>query len=57
MLELSTKTRYFVRDLKPDDDLRNLRIRTKQNKELIVSYDDKFIIIVIQQWVSYTPPP
>ena len=56
MLELSTKTRYLVRDLKPVDDLRNLRIRTKQNRELVVSYDNDFIIIVVQQWNSYTPP-
>ena len=45
----------MVRDLKPIDELRNLRIRTKRNKEVVVAHDSDFIIIVIQQWNSYIP--
>lgn len=52
---LARKTRHFVRDMKPEDELRNLRIRTKQNKEVIVSHDKNFIIIVIQHWIPFVP--
>ena len=55
MKKLTTKTRHLVRDLKPVDDLRNMRIRTKGNKEIVVAHDNDFIIIVIQQWNSYVP--
>jgi hypothetical protein len=41
--------------MKPEDELRNLRIRTKQNKEVIVSHDKNFIIIVIQHWIPFVP--
>jgi len=55
MRSLAIKTRHFVRDMKPMDELRNLRIRSKKNKELIVSYDNGFIIVVIQQWNAFVP--
>jgi len=42
----------MTRDINPNDDLKNLRIRTK-TKELIVSHDNDSIIAVIQQWMPY----
>jgi len=38
-----------TRDLNPNDDLKNLRIKTSK-KELLVSHDKDFIVIVIQEW-------
>ena len=55
MKTLTMKTRHLVRDMKPIDELKHLRIRTKQNKELVVSHNNDFIIIVIQQWTSFIP--
>ena len=40
---------HVVRNLNPDDDLRILRIKTGR-KELIVSHDEDFIIVVLQEW-------
>jgi hypothetical protein len=46
MNEMATKARHVTRDLDPEDELINLRIRTK-NKEVILSHSAEFIIIVI----------
>ena len=54
MKSLSFRARSLARDLNPKDELRNLRIRTKK-KEVIVSHDKDFIVIVIQQWTPYVP--
>ena len=50
MRHLTKKARNVVRDLEPSNELRNLRIRTK-DKEVMVSHERDFIIIVIQKWV------
>ena len=50
---LASNARDITRDLNPNDDLKNLRIRTK-TKELIVSHFDDIIIAVIQQWMPYS---
>lgn len=55
MRRLTMKTRHFVRDLRPTEELRHLRIRMKKNKEIIVSHDKHFLIIVIQQWNAFAP--
>jgi len=52
MNELATKARPVTRDLNPEDDLKNLRIRTK-TKEVILSSSADCIIIVIQKWTPY----
>ncbi len=52
MNELTMKARNASRDLNPNDDLKNLRIRTK-TKELIVSHNTEFIIVVIQEWMPH----
>ena len=54
MKHLALKARNVARDLNPKDGLRNIRIRTK-TKELIVSHDDNFILIVVQQWTPFIP--
>lgn len=51
MRHLAKKARNVARDIEPENELRNLRIRTKQ-KEIIVSYEQDFIIIVIQKWTA-----
>jgi len=51
--ELASRARHVTRDLNPEDELRNLRIRTK-TKELIVSHSNDFIIVVIQKWMPYS---
>lgn len=53
MNEMATKARHVTRDLDPEDDLQNLRIRTK-TKEVILSHSAEFIIIVIQKWTPYS---
>jgi len=50
MRHLAKKARNIARDLEPGNELRNLRIRTKQ-KEVIVSHERDFIIIIIQKWM------
>jgi hypothetical protein len=50
---LASKARHAARDLNPEDELRNLRIRTK-TKEIIVSHSIDFIIVVIQKWTPYS---
>jgi len=52
---LTVKARHVTRDINPKDELKNVRIRTKTNKELIISHDKAFIVIVIQAWVPYEP--
>eukprot|EP00586_Coscinodiscus_wailesii_P022926 CAMPEP_0172498806 /NCGR_PEP_ID=MMETSP1066-20121228/117676_1 /TAXON_ID=671091 /ORGANISM="Coscinodiscus wailesii, Strain CCMP2513" /LENGTH=130 /DNA_ID=CAMNT_0013272235 /DNA_START=98 /DNA_END=490 /DNA_ORIENTATION=- len=48
---LSSKARNVVRDLDPQSELRNFRIRTKDKKEVMVSYDREFIVVVVQDWM------
>mmetsp|Transcript_21681 Transcript_21681/g.24866 ORF Transcript_21681/g.24866 Transcript_21681/m.24866 type:complete len:104 (-) Transcript_21681:366-677(-) len=47
---LALKARNVVRDLDPKNDLRNLRIRAKR-KELLVSFDNDYLVILVQQWM------
>lgn len=54
MKQLADKAKNVARDMEPKDDLHNLRIRTK-SKEIILSHDKEFIVIVIQKWVPYVP--
>jgi hypothetical protein len=53
MTELAQTAKNVARDLNPTDDLRIMRIKTSR-KEVIVSRDEHFIIVVVQQW---TPAP
>jgi len=41
-----------ARDMDPSDQFRNIRIKTK-TKELIITYDRDFIVIVVQQWTPF----
>jgi hypothetical protein len=52
MNELATNARHVTRDMNPEDDMMNLRIRTK-SKEIILSTSAECIIIVIQKWAPY----
>ena len=49
MTKLAQSAKNVTRDLNPNDDLKNLRIKTSR-KELIVSHDTDFIVIVVQEW-------
>ena len=49
MTKLAQTAKNVTRDLNPNDDLKNLRIKTSR-KELIVSHDKDFIVIVVQEW-------
>jgi len=49
MTTLAGSAKNVTRDLNPTDNLRILRIKTKE-KEVVVSHDDDFIIIVLQEW-------
>ena len=49
MTKLALSARNVTRDLNPNDDLKNLRIKTSK-KELIVSHDRDFIVVVVQAW-------
>ena len=50
MAKLVQGAKNVTRDLNPNDDLKNLRIKTSR-KELIVSqHEGDFIVIVIQEW-------
>mmetsp|Transcript_35806 Transcript_35806/g.52309 ORF Transcript_35806/g.52309 Transcript_35806/m.52309 type:complete len:90 (-) Transcript_35806:165-434(-) len=49
MKQLVNKARDVSRDINPREQLRNLRIRTK-TREILVSHDKEFIVILIQQW-------
>lgn len=51
---LTQRSRNMIRDLNPSDNLKNIRIRNK-TKEIIVGQTSSFIVIVIQQWIPYTP--
>eukprot|EP00639_Heterosigma_akashiwo_P002528 CAMPEP_0194575366 /NCGR_PEP_ID=MMETSP0292-20121207/10869_1 /TAXON_ID=39354 /ORGANISM="Heterosigma akashiwo, Strain CCMP2393" /LENGTH=102 /DNA_ID=CAMNT_0039427119 /DNA_START=96 /DNA_END=404 /DNA_ORIENTATION=+ len=46
---LAMKGRGVVRDLNPKHELKYLRIRAKQ-QEIMVAYDNEFLVIVIQHW-------
>jgi hypothetical protein len=54
MFQLTTRAGCLVRDTNPKDELRHLRIRTKQ-KELIITHNKEFVIVVIQLWTPYNP--
>ena len=41
--------KHATRDLNPSDDLKNLRIKTSK-KELIVSHNKDFNVVVVQAW-------
>jgi len=53
MTKLSETAKDVARDLNPRDNLRIMRIKTSR-KEVIVSREEEFIIIVLQEW---TPAP
>jgi dynein light chain roadblock-type len=46
---LAWKARSTVRDLEPANELRYLRIRAKRH-EVLVAFDNEFLVIVIQRW-------
>ena len=48
--------KHVTRDLNPNDDLKNLRIKTSK-KELIVSHNKDFNVIVIQAWTPAKDDP
>ena len=49
LTKLATRATNVARDLDPNDDLRILRIKTGR-KEVIVSHEKDFIVIVLQEW-------
>jgi hypothetical protein len=49
MTKLIQTTMNGVRDLNPNDNLKNLRIKTTK-KEMLVSHSNEFVVIVIQAW-------
>jgi hypothetical protein len=48
--------KHVTRDLNPNDDLKNLRIKTNK-KELIVSHNKDFNVVVIQAWTPAKDDP
>ena len=51
MMSLATQARSTVRDLKPENELRYVRVRAKKH-EIMVAYDTQFIVIIIQRWTN-----
>jgi dynein light chain roadblock-type len=49
MTKLIQTTMNGVRDLNPNDNLKNLRIKTTK-KEMLVSHSNEFVVIVIHDW-------
>ena len=49
LTKLASRATNVARDIDPNDDLRILRIKTGR-KEVIVSYEKDFIVIVLQEW-------
>ena len=49
MTQLSETAKDVARDLDPKDDLKLIRIKTGR-KEVIVSREEDFIVIVLQEW-------
>ena len=49
MTKLSETAKDVARDINPKDDLRILRIETGK-KEVIVSREEEFVVIVLQEW-------
>ena len=49
MTKLPQTAKNVTRDVNPNDDLKKLRIK-RSRKELIVSHDKDFIVIVVQEW-------
>ena len=47
---------HVTRDLNPNDNLKNLRIKTSK-KEMLVSHSNEFIVIVIQAWIPAKEDP
>ena len=49
LTKLASRATNVTRDLDPNDDLRILRIKTGR-KEIIVSHERDFIVVVLQEW-------
>ena len=49
MTKLAQSAKHASRDINPNDSFRNLRIKTT-TKELILSADKDFLIVVIHEW-------
>ena len=49
VIQLAQNARNYARDIDPRDELRNLRVRANE-KELLVAYEQDFIIVVVQKW-------
>ncbi len=49
MANLATSAKHVTRDLNPNDDLKNIRVKTAR-KEIIVSHDKDFLVVVVQEW-------
>jgi len=49
MTKLAQSAKNVSRDINPNDNLRNLRVKTSK-KELVLSADKDFLIVVIQEW-------
>ena len=56
MISLTSQARGVVRDLDPKNELRYLRVRAKRH-EIMVAYDQQFIVIVIQRWTASAERP
>ena len=56
MTKLAKNAKDVTRDLNPNDDLKNLRIKTSR-RELVVSHDKDFIVIVVQEWTPAKEEP
>ena len=56
MTKLAQSAKHVTRDLDPNDDLKILRIKTTR-KEIIVSHDVNFIVIVFQEWTPSKEDP
>ena len=55
MTKLAQSAMNISRDLNPNDNLRNLRVKTAK-KELILTADKDFLIVVIQEWTPAEDP-
>ena len=49
MMSLTTQARGVVRDMDPKNELMYLRVRAKK-QEVMVAFDNQFIVIVTQRW-------
>ena len=55
MTKLAQSAMNISRDLNPNDNLRNLRVKTAK-KELILTADKDFLIVVFQEWTPAEDP-